>query len=86
MGRGRGSRTSTSLLCAILWLLACRKATEERVLTQPAFAASSKELWRLVSSEGLPVKVAAKALGIPANTTSKAGFDDMYIHKKDQTS
>ena len=64
----------------------CRKAAEERVLTQSALAASSKELWRLVSSEGLSVKEAANTLGIPANTASKAGFDDMYIHKKDQTS
>ena len=51
--------------------MACRKAAEERVLTQSALAASSKELWRLVSTEGMSVKDAAKTLGIPANTASK---------------
>lgn len=55
----------------IKWRMACRKAAEERVLTQSALAASSKELWRLVSSEGMSVKDAAKTLGIPANTASK---------------
>ena len=81
------------------WRMACRKAAEERVLTQSALAASSKELWRLVSSEGLSVKEASNTLGIPANTASKvkrrietmiaaveAEFDDMYTRKKDQTS
>ena len=55
----------------IKWRMACRKAAEERVLTQSALAASSKELWRLVSTEGMSVKDAAKTLGIPANTASK---------------
>ena len=81
------------------WRMACRKAAEERVLTQSALAASSKELWRLVSSEGLSVKEASNTLGIPANTASKvkrrietmiaaveAEFDDMYTYRKDQTS
>ena len=79
----------------IKWRMACRKAAEERVLTQSALAASSKELWRLVSSEGMSVKDAAKALGIPANTASKvkrrietmvaaveAEFDDACTHEK----
>ena len=79
----------------IKWRMACRKAAEERVLTQSALAASSKELWRLVSSEGMSVKDAAKALGIPANTASKikrrietmvaaveAEFDDVCTHEK----
>ena len=82
----------------IKWRMACRKAAEERVLTQSALAASSKELWRLVSSEGMSVKDAAKALGIPANTASKvkrrietmvaaveAEFDDICTHEKGQT-
>ena len=79
----------------IKWRMACRKAAEERVLTQSALAASSKELWRLVSSEGMSVKDAAKTLGIPANTASKvkrrietmvaaveAEFDDACTHEK----
>ena len=66
---------------------------KERVLTQSALAASSKELWRRVSSEGM----SAKALGIPANTASKvkrrietmvaaveAEFDDVCTHEKGQ--
>ena len=70
---------------------------KERVLTQSALAASSKEWWRLVSSEGMSVKDAAKALGIPANTASKvkrrietmvaaveAEFDDVCTHEKGQ--
>ena len=79
----------------IKWRMACRKAAEERVLTQSALAASSKELWLLVSSEGMSVKDAAKALGIPTNTASKvkrrietmvaaveAEFDDACTHEK----
>ena len=79
----------------IKWRMACRKAAEERVLTQSALAASSKELWLLVSSEGMSVKDAAKALGIPTNTASKvkrrietmvaaveAEFDDVCTHEK----
>ena len=80
------------------WRMACHAAAEERVLTQSALAASSKKLWRLVTSDGMSVKEAAKALGIPANTASKvkrrietmvaaveAEFDDMSVHEKGQT-
>jgi RNA polymerase sigma-70 factor (ECF subfamily) len=82
----------------VKWRMACRAAAEERVLTQSALAASSKKLWRLVSSEGMSVKEAAKTLGIPANTASKvkrrietmvaaveAEFDDMCTYEKGQT-
>ena len=78
--------------------MVCRAAAEERVLTQSALVASRKKLWRLVTSEGMSVKEAAKALGIPANTASKvkrrietmvaaveAEFDDMSVHEKGQT-
>ena len=69
--RDGGAPLDPAAVFDLKWRLACRKAAEERVLTQSALAASSKELWRLVSSEGMSVKEAAKALGIPANTASK---------------
>ncbi len=70
-GRDGGASPDPSAVFDLKWRLACRKAAEERVLSQSALAASSKELWRLVSSKGMSVKEAAKALGIPVNTASK---------------
>ena len=90
--------TWAAVCYCLKWRMACRKAAEEHVLTQSALAASSKELWRRVSSEGMSAKDAAKALGIPANTASKvkrrietmvaaveAEFDDICTHEKGQT-
>ena len=70
-GRDGGSPPDPAAVFDFKWRLACRKAAEERVLSQSALAASSKKLWRLVSGEGMSVKEAAKALGVPANTASK---------------
>ncbi|MBQ9431418.1 MAG: sigma-70 family RNA polymerase sigma factor [Kiritimatiellae bacterium] len=53
------------------WLVACRMAAERRVMEESALSDQSREVWRLVAVDGLPVKVAAKQLGIPANTASK---------------
>ena len=53
------------------WRVACRQAAEMRVMNESALSAQSRELWRLVTDEGLKVKEAAKRLGIPANTASK---------------
>ena len=53
------------------WLVACRMAAERRVMEESALSDQSREVWRLVTVDGLPVKVAAKQLGIPANTASK---------------
>ena len=53
------------------WRVACRMAAERRVLEESAISEQSRELWRLLSEEGIPVKEAAKRLGIPANTASK---------------
>ena len=54
------------------WRIACRMAAERRVMEESAISDQSRELWRLVSAEGMSVKDAAKRLGIPANTASKA--------------
>ena len=53
------------------WRVACRMAAERRVMEESAISGQSRELWRLLSAENLPVKAAAKRLGIPANTASK---------------
>ena len=53
------------------WRIACRMAAERRVMDESALSEQSRELWRLLSVEGIPVKEAAKRLGIPANTASK---------------
>ena len=53
------------------WRIACRMAAERRVLEESALAEQSREVWRLLSVEGLSVKDAARRLGIPSNTVSK---------------
>ena len=53
------------------WRVACRMAAERRVMEESAISGQSRAVWRLVMAEGLPVKEAAKRLGIPANTASK---------------
>ena len=53
------------------WRIACRMAAERRVMDESALSEQSRELWRLLSVEGIPVREAAKRLGIPANTASK---------------
>lgn len=53
------------------WRIACRMAAERRVMEESALAEQSREVWRLLSVEGLPVKDAARRLGIPSNTVSK---------------
>ena len=40
-------------------------------MEESAISGQSRAVWRLVVVEGLPVKEAAKRLGIPANTASK---------------
>ena len=45
---------------------------ERRVMEESAISEQSRELWRLVSGEGVPVKEAARRLGRAANTASKA--------------
>jgi len=52
------------------WRVACRMAAERRVMDESAISGQSRELWSLVA-DGIPVKEAAKRLGIPANTASK---------------
>ena len=52
------------------WRVACRMAAERRVMEESAISGQSRELWSLLA-EGVPVKEAAKRLGIPANTASK---------------
>ena len=54
------------------WRIACRMAAERRVMEESALAEQSREVWRLLSVEGLSVKDAARRLGIPSNTVSKA--------------
>jgi len=54
------------------WRVACRLAAERRVMEESAISEQSRELWRLVSGEGVPVKEAARRLGMAANTASKA--------------
>ena len=54
------------------WSVACRMAAEARVMNEFALPAASREVWRLVTEEGMKVKDAAKMLGIPANSASKA--------------
>ena len=53
------------------WRIACRIAAERRVMEESALAEQSREVWRLLSVEGLSVKDAARRLGIPSNTVSK---------------
>ena len=53
------------------WRVACRMAAERRVMEESAISERSREVWRLLSCEGLAVKDAAKRLGIPSNTVSK---------------
>ena len=53
------------------WRIACRMAAERRVMEETALAEQSREVWRLLSVEGLSVKDAARRLGIPPNTVSK---------------
>ena len=53
------------------WRIACRMAAERRVMEESAISEQSREVWRLLSCEGLSVKDAAKRLGIPSNTVSK---------------
>ena len=53
------------------WRIACRMAAERRVMAESALAEQSREVWRLLSVEGLSVKDAARRLGIPSNTVSK---------------
>ena len=53
------------------WRVACRIAAERRVMEESAISEQSREVWRLLSCEGLSVKDAAKRLGIPSNTVSK---------------
>jgi RNA polymerase sigma-70 factor (ECF subfamily) len=53
------------------WRVACRMAAERRVMEESAISERSREVWRLLSVEGLSVKDAARRLGIPSNTVSK---------------
>ena len=53
------------------WRIACRMAAERRVMEESALAEQSREVWRLLSVDGLSVKDAARRLGIPSNTVSK---------------
>lgn len=53
------------------WRIACRMAAERRVMEESALAEQSREVWRLLSVEGLSVKDAARRLGMPSNTVSK---------------
>ena len=53
------------------WRVACRMAAERRVMEELAISERSREVWRLLSCEGLAVKDAAKRLGIPSNAVSK---------------
>ena len=53
------------------WRIACRMAAERRVMEESALAEQSREVWRLLSVDGLSVKEAARRLGIPSNTVSK---------------
>lgn len=53
------------------WRIACRMAAERRVMEESALAEQSREVWRLLSVDGLSVKEAARRLGIPPNTVSK---------------
>ena len=53
------------------WRVVCRMAAERRVMEESAISEQSREVWRLISCEGLSVKDAAKRLGIPSNTVSK---------------
>ena len=52
------------------WRVACRMAAERRVMEESALSEQSRDLWSLLA-ECIPVKEAAKRLGIPANTASK---------------
>ena len=53
------------------WRIACRMAAERRVMEESALAEQSREVWRLLSVDGLSVKEAARRLGFPSNTVSK---------------
>ena len=54
------------------WRIACRMAAERRVMEESALAEQSREVWRLLSVDGLSVKEAARRLGFPSNTVSKS--------------
>ena len=54
------------------WKVACRMAAEARVMNEFAISESSREIWRLVTVDGMKVKEVAKKLGMPANTVSKS--------------
>lgn len=53
------------------WCLACRMSAERRVMDESALSRQSREIWRLLSVEGLGVKEVAEQLQIPSNTVSK---------------
>ena len=53
------------------WRVACRMAAERRVMEESALSEQSRDVWRLLTREGLSVKEVAKRLGMPANTVSK---------------
>ncbi len=53
------------------WCVACRLAAERRVVEESALSELSREVWRLLSVEGLSHKETAEKLGVPANTVSK---------------
>ena len=53
------------------WRVACRIAAERRVMEESVISNQSRELWRLLSCEGLSIKDAARRLGMPSNTASK---------------
>ena len=52
------------------WRIACRMAAERRVMEESAISGQSRELWSLLA-DGIPVKEAAKRLGIPADIPAK---------------
>ena len=53
------------------WRVACHMAAERRVMEESALSEQSRDVWRLLTREGLSVKEVAKRLGMPANTVSK---------------
>ena len=53
------------------WRVACRMAAERRVMEESAISEQNRDVWRLLTREGLSVKEAAKRLDMPPNTVSK---------------
>ena len=53
------------------WRVACRLAAERRVMEESAISGQTREIWRLVSVEGLTVKEISVRLQMTANTVSK---------------